>query len=125
MYLYYIQIVAHKHFFVNNKMNEEKIQQLLVGELKPVSARIPAPLYERLLEKHKKRIGPQRERGMITDALCYFSARGLLDWERENKEENQEQDDTFRKWPPPTPTLGPSSKLHGLRDRRAKVRHRP
>jgi hypothetical protein len=67
-------------------MNEEKIQELLDGELgKPITVRFQKKLLDSVLGAGKKKYGAISEGAIQPESLRYFLARGVISWEEENK----------------------------------------
>lgn len=70
-------------------MDEDKIYALSVGELKSVTVRFPKNLLDALIAAAIKKSPAlsRKQRGAATEALIYFSARGLLDWQDHCRED--------------------------------------
>lgn len=67
-------------------MEEKSIESLFSDEegTVPVTVRIPKILLDMLVEAYREKVGATRSRGILTDAILYFSARGLLSWQERN-----------------------------------------
>lgn len=63
--------------------SEADIQELLSVESgsEKVSALVPKMLLDRIIAAYRKKVGAVREHGLKSQALFYFAARGLTDWE--------------------------------------------
>jgi len=70
-------------------MREEKIGALLSDEegTIPVSIRMPKILVDRLAASYRKKVGAVKSRGITSQSVLYFAARGLIDWEDEHRED--------------------------------------
>lgn len=64
-------------------MTEDEIALILSDDKGsiPVSVRIPKILLDRISGSYRKKVGAVKARGITSQALIYFSARGVLDWE--------------------------------------------
>ncbi len=87
--LYDNEIIAHNENLSRALMIENKITGLLSVEksTKPVSVRVPEILLDRMIAAYRKKVGAVKERGITTDALLYFAARGVIDWEDQHRED--------------------------------------
>ncbi len=70
-------------------MKEEKIAAILVGETKTVNIRFPKNALDRMVLAMRKKEPTRKDYGLINHTICYFSARGLLDWEDEHREDGE------------------------------------
>lgn len=77
-------------------MNEEKIAQFLVGEMKTVNLRFPKKTLDIIISAMKKKEPTRKDYGMINHAINYFAVRGFLDYEDEHREDAQRKKDGSR-----------------------------
>lgn len=71
-------------------MNREELIQALISVesgTEKISALVPKILLDRMLAAYKKKVGAVREHGLRSQALFYFAARGVIDWEDEHRED--------------------------------------
>lgn len=76
-------------------MNREELIQSLISVEKgteKISALVPKILLDRMIAAYKKKVGAVREHGLKSQALFYFAARGVIDFEDQHRE-----DDAFKK----------------------------
>lgn len=70
-------------------MDEEKIAELLVGELgKTTPVRFQKKLLDRILAAGKKKYGAISDRALKPEAIRYFLARGVIDYEESQIKKN-------------------------------------
>lgn len=73
-------------------MNEEKIQQLLVGDLgDPTTVRFQKKLLDMVVEAGRKKYGAISDKTLQVEAIRYFLARGVLDWEAQQSRNFKER----------------------------------
>lgn len=67
-------------------MIEEDIQELLSVEkgTKKISLVLPRILLDKLLAGYRKKVGAIKDHGLMSSALFYFAARGVLDFEEKS-----------------------------------------
>lgn len=68
-------------------MVEDRVAALISDgkTTKAVSFRVPNILLDKLVAAYRKKVGAVKDRGVTTNAILYFAARGLVDWEDKQK----------------------------------------
>lgn len=69
-------------------MTEAEIAALLSVEngTRKISSLVPKILVDRMMANYRKKVGAVREHGLMSAALFYFAARGVLSYESEEQE---------------------------------------